>query len=373
MGKRSKGRASEKPDRDVGATGTETADGAAAGKAADDAERRAAEAREKARRAAELAELAEQAAREAAEAAAALQADEAAGADGGPEAGEPGTPEDDRPEDDRPEDATEGAAEGAAEEEPEAGSEDGAGGSEKKPEKAEEKSEPVVSGAAAKADLAKPAEDAENAGDTEDAGSDSGGEDDSEAADKPRPRLILGKSKPEEGRKRRLPRIRVAAAAGGSRRLVALSVVAVVAAAGVGWLWMKKSAIDATETAGKQAAYAATQAAQSISSYDYRTVDSDMRRATAYATGDFRKQFEAQAQRVRTLAPQQQAMVTGTAVKTAVEEISPDKGTVLVFLNQQTVKNSEKGEPERLPSQFTLRMSMTKVGDRWLVSKVEVL
>ncbi|MFC5754694.1 hypothetical protein [Actinomadura rugatobispora] len=288
------------------------------------AERRAAEAKEKARRAAELAELAEQAAREAAEAAAALEAGEKAAAD---EAAE--------------------AAEAVDKDEAEAGAE-------ADDKAAEEETEPVVSGAAAKPDLVKPEPEAGTTTESE-----------------PEPK-IKAKIKDTDGEKRRR-RVRVPLPAGGSRRLVVLGLVAVLGAAGVGWLWTKKSQLDATETATRQATYAATQAAQSISSYDYRTVDSDMRKATAYATGDFRKQFETQAERVRTLAPQQQAMVTGTAVKTAVEDISPDSGTVLVFLNQQTVKNSEKGEAQRLPSQFTLRLAMTKVGERWLVSKVEVL
>jgi Mce-associated membrane protein len=338
-GKRSaKERSSEKPDRDTETTGTadDTVADTENETAVESAERRAAEAREKARRAAELAELAEQAAKEAAEAAAALDAEKAAKQEA----------------EEEPEAAEE--TEAKAEEEPEA-----------------EETGPVVSGAAAKPDLTKPAPDetepkakSEDETDAEtdaEADKDEGEDEDGE------------KAVPAEGAGKKRRRVRVGMPAGGSRSLVVLGLVAVLAAGGVGWLWTKKAELDATEAATRQAAYAATQAAQSISSYDYRTVDSDMRKATAYATGDFRKQFETQAERVRTLAPQQQAMVTGTAVKTAVEDISPESGTVLVFLNQQTVKNSEKGEAQRLPSQFTLRMAMTKVGERWLVSKVEVL
>jgi Mce-associated membrane protein len=303
------------------------------------AERRAAAAKEKARRAAELAELAEQAAREAAEAAAEAEAADV---------------EDEKPDTDA-EDAqvTQDEAEADTEVQTETGDDE-----------AEDDEKAAVS-ASAKPDLVKADKAADEADEAE--------------SEESAPKTATEDEKHEKhekhakARRRRVP---VPLPREGSRKLVVLGLVAVLGLAGVGWLWMKKSELDATEAASKQAAYAATQAAQSISSYDYRTVESDMRKATDYTTGGFRKQFETQAERVRTLAPQQQAMVTGTAVKTAIEDISSTKGTVLVFLNQQTVKTTQtdkNGQPQRLPSQFTLRMHMTKVGDRWLASQVEVL
>ncbi|GAA2447101.1 hypothetical protein GCM10010191_75360 [Actinomadura vinacea] len=333
---------------------------------ADNAERRAAEAKEKARRAAELAELAEQAAKEAAEAAAALETDE-------PE------PEDDEPTAEKTKSVVSRAAakpelvkpepEPDAEPEPETKAK-----AEPVPDPESEPDTDLDSKAGTESDAEPETEDgAEDEAELEDeAEAEDGSEKDADGADDDGKAVKKKAAKVGAGR-RAFGRPRVSVPGGGLRGLVPLGLVAVLAATGVGWMWMKKSEMDATETATRQATYAATQAAQSISSYDYRTVDADMRKATAYATGGFRKQFETQAERVRTLAPQQQAMVTGTAVKTAVEDISPESGTVLVFLNQQTVKNSEKGEAQRLPSQFTLRLAMTKVGDRWLVSKVEVV
>ncbi|MFI0356235.1 hypothetical protein [Actinomadura sp. 9N407] len=361
--------------------------------------RRAAEAKEKARRAAELAELAEQAAKEAAEAAAAVDADEPEVDDPAadePEADEPDTAEADTDTAEIDSDDTDAADTDDADtddtdtDEPDADATDVAkldaekadatgsdvtdtvedelktadpdAGEEAADEKAEgeaEDDETAVVSSSAKPSLVKTKE------------SDSGEDEASDEADS-----AEDTKKASGGRGKARRRIRIPASGDGSRKIVVLSLVAVLGAVGVGWLFMKSQEMGATRTASKQAAYAATQAAQSISSYDYRTVDSDMRKATEYATGGFRKDFEAQAERVRTLAPQQQAMVTSTAVKTAVEDISPDSGTVLVFLNQQTVKASQTdkaGQPQRLPSQFTLRMSMTKVGDRWLASKVEVL
>lgn len=149
-----------------------------------------------------------------------------------------------------------------------------------------------------------------------------------------------------------------------------LVLVNLVLAGALVWLFMSKGDTDSMKEARKQATYAATQAAQDLSSYDYRTLDSDFRRAASHTTGKFRTEFEAQTQRVKATAQQSQAVVEGTAIKTGIEETSEKQVIALVFLNQQTVKTASA---ERLPSQFTLRLTMKKVGDRWLVEKLQVL
>lgn len=162
-----------------------------------------------------------------------------------------------------------------------------------------------------------------------------------------------------------------------SRTLAGLGVVAgvlilvnLVLAGFMAWLFVSNAQADQIKDARKQATFAATQAAQDLSSYDYRTLDSDFRRAAGHTTGPFRTQFETESARVKSNAQQQQIVVEGTAIKTGIEEASEKKAVALVFLNQQTVKTSSA---QRLPSQFTLRLSMTKVGERWLVEKLQVL
>jgi type II secretory pathway pseudopilin PulG len=152
--------------------------------------------------------------------------------------------------------------------------------------------------------------------------------------------------------------------------LVALGLVAVLLAGLVGYFVRESRELDAVEKARKQAGYAATQAAQDISSYDYRTLESDLKRAAGHTTGKFRTEFEATIPRVRTAATQTRTVVEGTAIKTGIEEASPGRVIVLVYLNQQTAKTANG---EKLPTQFRLRMTMVETGGKWLVEKLETV
>ncbi|RAY15165.1 hypothetical protein DPM19_10585 [Actinomadura craniellae] len=159
----------------------------------------------------------------------------------------------------------------------------------------------------------------------------------------------------------------------GVQVLVVLGLVTAALAAAVVWLFLQQRELAATEKSVRQASYAASRAAEDLSSYDYRTIDSDLRRATGHTTGSFRRQFEALVPRTKASAVQQQAQVKGTAIRAAVEDAAPGRMVALVFLNQQTVKAASTKTDQMLPDQHTLRLTMIKVGDRWLVSKLEVL
>ncbi|MFC5184447.1 hypothetical protein [Actinomadura harenae] len=121
---------------------------------------------------------------------------------------------------------------------------------------------------------------------------------------------------------------------------------------------------------GKQVQFAATRAAEDISSYDYRTIDSDLKRAAGHTTGNFKTQFDQQITQVKTSAVQQQAVVEGQAVKTAVESVDGDKAIALVYLDQTTAKQATAS---RTPNQYTLRMVMKKTKGQWLVSDLQML
>jgi Mce-associated membrane protein len=128
----------------------------------------------------------------------------------------------------------------------------------------------------------------------------------------------------------------------------------------------------AEQKAVQQVTVAAKQAAEDLSSYDYRTIDADLKRATEHTTGRFRGDFTAMTSQVKPSATQRQAVVQGTAVRTAVEsvDVEGNKAIALVYLNQTSAMGSSG---QRTPNQFTLRMVMTKVGDRWLVSGLQML
>lgn len=163
---------------------------------------------------------------------------------------------------------------------------------------------------------------------------------------------------------------RVVVRAGLGASGVVLLVLAVALGGALGFLVYKKGQLEAAEEARKEVAFAAAQAAQDLSSYDYRTVDSDLRRATGHTTGKFREEFAKQAEQVGETARKQQTVTEGVAIKTGVERVSGSTAVALVFLNQQTAKADTA---ERLPNQYTLRLTMRKVGDRWLVEKLQVM
>jgi Mce-associated membrane protein len=160
----------------------------------------------------------------------------------------------------------------------------------------------------------------------------------------------------------------------GSRRgavlvLAVLSVVTLALAATTVLLWLWKSDLNAKESAARDGLNAATSAAQDFSSYDYRTIESNFKTSANAATGSFRQQYMGMMSRVRDTAQQQQIVVVGTVLKAGVEQVGAKQIVAVVFLNQETSKLNQA----RSTDQYRLRLTVDKVQDRWLVSKVEAL
>jgi Mce-associated membrane protein len=122
------------------------------------------------------------------------------------------------------------------------------------------------------------------------------------------------------------------------------------------------------------AAAAAKQAVEDVLSYDYRTVDDDIERARSEATGEFAAQYAASADRLADQAKQTQAIVQATATAPAVVAANGDQVVVLLFVDQASVKQLEDaGSPSTRIDQSRVRVTMSRVGDRWLVSQLAAL
>ncbi|HEU5158769.1 MAG TPA: hypothetical protein VFU43_17355 [Streptosporangiaceae bacterium] len=160
----------------------------------------------------------------------------------------------------------------------------------------------------------------------------------------------------------------------GTQILALLALVAVVLAIAVVSLRHRDSTLRATDSGARRAMFAAATAAQDLSSYDYRTLESDIKTAAGQTTGRLRTDYEKQAQAIMATARQQQVVVNAQTVKSGVVSASTDEVVILVFLNRTTSKTagSATGQ-ERTPDQLRLLMTMKKVGDRWLVAKVDVM
>lgn len=164
--------------------------------------------------------------------------------------------------------------------------------------------------------------------------------------------------------------------AGGGTRLarqvlVVLALVALALSAAVFTLLRQVREVSATQQASTQALSAARTAAQDILAYDYRTIDADISRAANDTTGVFRKQYEDTAVKlVKPQATAQQTIVQAAVRAASVEDASPDRVVVLMFVDQATTRASD---PTPRLSQDRVRMTLVKVDGRWLVSKIDAL
>ena len=148
----------------------------------------------------------------------------------------------------------------------------------------------------------------------------------------------------------------------------------VPAAVAVPVLALRERTATATADARATAATAARQAAEAVLSYDYRTVDADIAHARTLATGVFAAQYAESAQQLAAQAKQTKAIVQATASEPAVVTASEDAVVVLVFVDQASVKQL-KGDPKPTTriDQSRVRLTMTRVHGRWLVSQLAAL
>jgi hypothetical protein len=156
----------------------------------------------------------------------------------------------------------------------------------------------------------------------------------------------------------------------GAQILAVLALVAAVLTGAVVSLAVEKARLTTTDQASRQAVHAGSQAARDLSSYDYRTLESDFKTATAQTTGRLRTEYAGLAGQIRATAIQQQAISQTTVIKAGAETASARRVTVLVFANRSATTTAS---PNRLPESLRIRMTMVKVKDRWLASDLQVL
>jgi Mce-associated membrane protein len=128
------------------------------------------------------------------------------------------------------------------------------------------------------------------------------------------------------------------------------------------------------ERARSAAAVAAKQAVETVLSYDYRTIDDDIANARADATGEFAEQYAASAEQLADQAGQTRAIVQATASQPAVVAAEGDQVVVLLFVDQASVKQlDDAASPATRIDQSRVRVTMSRVGDRWLISQLAAL
>ena len=168
--------------------------------------------------------------------------------------------------------------------------------------------------------------------------------------------------------KRAAPRIRMRTA---RQILVVLALVALVLSGAVFYLLHRLNDARAVDEAGDAAVSAARVDAQDLLAYDYRNLDSDFARGLAATTGGFHDQYQkTTSQLVKPRAAKQRVIVQAAVINAGLISAHDDHAVVLVFVDRITTK---AGQKKPAFDQDRVRMSMTKVNGKWLVSKLDAL
>jgi Mce-associated membrane protein len=158
----------------------------------------------------------------------------------------------------------------------------------------------------------------------------------------------------------RLPRRQVIVA-------ILLLAAAVVALVVTGQRWYQQQRLD---SARQEALAAAKQTTVDFVSISAATVDKDLQRITAGATGDFKGEFTKGVTQVRTAVVENQVSSTGTVLRAALVSSDLDSAVVLVAVDA-SVKN--KGAPDGRISHYRIQvdMALDPSSGRWLVSRLQ--
>ena len=153
--------------------------------------------------------------------------------------------------------------------------------------------------------------------------------------------------------------------------LILLGVLALLLAGGV----TAATIVRHQQTAAADARGAAVDAARSglttMLSYSYQTFDKDVAAGSALATGDFQQRYhDLMAGTVRAAALDQQTVTNASVVRSSVVSAARDTVEALLFVNQTTTSKAGQG-PQLSASR--VQVTMTRVGDRWLISSLTPL
>jgi Mce-associated membrane protein len=123
------------------------------------------------------------------------------------------------------------------------------------------------------------------------------------------------------------------------------------------------------DAAARRAIQAASDGAVAALSYSTENMDRDFARARSHLTGDFLAYYDKFTKEIVIPTVQQKHLAqTATVMRAAVSELGPNYAVVLVFLNEST---TGKDKPQPLITPSSVRITLTKVGGSWLISKLD--
>ncbi|MGR6319771.1 hypothetical protein Q2K19_27035 [Micromonospora soli] len=156
----------------------------------------------------------------------------------------------------------------------------------------------------------------------------------------------------------------------GRVRTALLVVLLAAALAGAGVYGHRWYVDRATDQAHREAVAAARQAAVNFVSVSAASVDRDLQRVTAGATGDFKDEFTRGQAQVRTAVVENKVQSQGSVLRAGLVSGDRRHAVVLVAVDA-TVKNVKA--PDGRPSHYRIQLDLVRDRDsgEWLVSKLQ--
>ena len=147
--------------------------------------------------------------------------------------------------------------------------------------------------------------------------------------------------------------------------LAVLFVVALAGAVVAGHRWSERRSLDAAHRAAVAAARQTTVDFVSISA---ASVDRDLQRITAGATGDFADEFTRNVPQVRAAVVENNVESRGIVLRAGLVSGDRDSAVVLVAVDA-TVKNTRA--PEGRLSHYRIQVDLALVKGRWMVARLQ--
>lgn len=113
---------------------------------------------------------------------------------------------------------------------------------------------------------------------------------------------------------------------------------------------------------------AATKLTQKVLSYDWKTLDADMKSSEAVLAPSFRGEYTKAMDDVKAQTVKNQVKLTAAVVATSIISASTQKVQALVFVNQIT---TAKGSGNQRLDQNRVRVTLTRDDGDWRVSKMD--
>ncbi len=127
----------------------------------------------------------------------------------------------------------------------------------------------------------------------------------------------------------------------------------------------------ATQRQQREAAFVAgaKQGVIDMTSLDFNKAKADVQRVIDTTTGEFRDDFQQRANDFTSMVAQSKTITEGTVNAAAAESVNGNSASVLVLATSR-ITNSPPGKDEP-PRTWRLRVTVTEVGGRYKMSKVE--